>query len=108
MAALFWLFFGWARETAAVSAHVLCTPYNQAPVHSVIRSHIANVLMYLQITCHLHFRQNDRELLGATAVTADTEIGVSIETDPGETNSPAAPAGDRTRDLSMMSSALYH
>ena len=69
MAALFWLFFGWARETAAVSAHVLCTPYNQAPVYSVIRSHIANVHMYLQITCHLHFRQNDRELLGATAIT---------------------------------------
>ena len=24
------------RETAAVSAHVLCTPYNHAPVYSVI------------------------------------------------------------------------
>ena len=26
------------RETAAVSAHVLCTPRNQAPVYSVICS----------------------------------------------------------------------
>ena len=37
----------------------------------------------LAVTCHLHLRQNDRDLLRATAVTrgvgTDTEIRVSTE-----------------------------
>ena len=36
------------RETAAASAQVLCTPYNNAPVYSVtIRSHIRRVHLHL-------------------------------------------------------------
>ena len=50
------------HDTAAVSAQVLCTPYNHVPCH-FMQNHIRKV------TCHLHFWQNDRDLLRATAVT---------------------------------------
>ena len=63
--ALAWLV---AHETAAVSAQVLCTPYNHAPCH-FMQSHIRKVYACLAVTCHLHFWQNDRDLLRATAVT---------------------------------------
>ena len=69
------------HETAAVSAQVLCTPYNHAPCH-FMQSHIRKVYACLAVTCHLHFWQNDRELLRATAVTrggTDSEIRVSTE-----------------------------
>ena len=56
------------HETAAVSAQVLCTPYNHAPCNSM-QSHIHKVYACLAVTCHLHFWQNDRDLLRATAVT---------------------------------------
>ena len=56
------------HETAAVSAQVLCTPYNHAPCH-IMQSHIRKVYVCLAVTCHLHFWQNDRDLLRATAVT---------------------------------------
>ena len=60
-------------------------------------------------SCHLHFWQNDRDLLRATAVTRGwngywNESAQKV--DPGEENSPAAPAGIRTRDLSITSLAL--
>ena len=56
------------HETAAVSAQVLCTPYKHAPCHFV-QSHIRKVYACLAVTCHLHFWQNDRNLLRVTAVT---------------------------------------
>ena len=65
LTALAWLV---PRETAAVSAQVLCTPYNHAPCH-FMQSHIRKVYACLAVTCHLHFWQNDRDLLRATAVT---------------------------------------
>ena len=46
---------------------VLCTPYNHAPCH-FMQSHIHKVHVCLAVTCHLHFWQNDRGLLRATAV----------------------------------------
>ena len=55
-------------ETAAVSAQFLCTPYNHARCH-LMESHIRKVYACLAVTCHLHFWQNDRDLLRATAVT---------------------------------------
>ena len=55
-------------ETAAVSAQVLCTPYNHAPCH-FMQSHIRKVYVCLPVACHLHFWQNDWDLLRATAVT---------------------------------------
>ena len=63
--ALAWLM---PHETAAISAQVLCTPYNHAPCH-FMQSHIRKAYACLAVTCHLHFRQNDRDLLRATAVT---------------------------------------
>ena len=56
------------HETAAVSAQVLCTPYNHEPCHFT-QSHIRKVHACLAVTCHLHFWQNDRDLLRAIAVT---------------------------------------
>ena len=65
LTALAWLV---PHETAAVSAQVLCTPHNHAPCH-FMQSHIRKVYACLAVTCHLHFWQNDRDLLRATAVT---------------------------------------
>ena len=65
LTALAWLV---PHETAAISAQVLCTPYNHAPCHCM-QSHICQVYACLAVTCHLHFWQNDRDLLCATAVT---------------------------------------
>ena len=58
------------HETAAVSAQVLCTPYNHAPCH-FMQSHMRKVYACLAVTCHLHFWQNDRDLLRAAAVTRE-------------------------------------
>ena len=57
-----------AHETAAVSVHVLCTPYNHAPCH-FMQSHIRKVYACLAVIWHLHFWQNGRDLLRASAVT---------------------------------------
>ena len=65
LTALAWL---GPHETAAVSAQVLCTPYNHAPCH-FMQSHIRKVYACLAVTCHMHFWQNDRDLLRATVVT---------------------------------------
>ena len=65
LTALAWLV---PNETAAVSAQVLCTPYNHAPCH-FMQSHIRKVYAYLAVTCHLCFWENDRDLLRGTAVT---------------------------------------
>ena len=74
-----------------------------------MQSHIRKVPACLAVTCHLHFSQNDRGLLHATAVTwgwNGYQNKSAQEVDPGEENSPAAPAGIRTHDLSIMSLAL--
>ena len=55
-----------ARESQ--SRRILCTPYNHAPCH-FMQSHIRKVYACLAVSCHLHFWQNDRGLLRATAVT---------------------------------------
>ena len=56
------------HETVAVSAQVLCTPYNHAPCH-IMQSPLRKVYMCLAVTCHLHVWQDDWDLLRATAVT---------------------------------------
>ena len=65
LTALTWLV---PHETAAFSAQDLCTPYNHAPCH-VMQSNIRKMHACLAVTRHLHFWQNDRDLLRATAVT---------------------------------------
>ena len=62
LTALTWLV---PHETAAMSAH---SAYTIQPCH-FIQSHIPKVHASLAVTCHLHFWQNDRDLLRATAVT---------------------------------------
>ena len=65
LTALIWLV---PHEIAAVSTQVLRTPYNHAPCH-FMQSHIHKVYVCLAVTYQLHFWQNDRDLLRATAVT---------------------------------------
>ena len=48
--------------------HTTMQPYNHAPCH-FMQSHIRKVYACLAVICHLHFWQNDRDLLRATAVT---------------------------------------
>ena len=59
---------GWYHMKLLLSQHILCTTYNHAPCH-FMQSHIHTVHAYLAVTCHLHFRQNDQDLLHATALT---------------------------------------
>ena len=58
---------------------------------SLHASHIRKEYACLAVTCHLHFWQNDRGLLRATAVTRGWN-GYGNESaqkvDPGEENSP--------------------
>ena len=56
------------RETAAVSAHVLRTPYNHAPVFH-LKQHTHRVPASLAEACHLHVWNNGRDPLRVSAVT---------------------------------------
>ena len=66
--ALFGCYMTGATRTAAVSAHVLCTPYSHTPVYSVIQSHTRKVLVCFAVACHLYLWHNDRDHLRATEV----------------------------------------
>ena len=61
---------GWCHMKLLPSRRVLCTPYNHAPCH-FMQSQIHKVYACLAVTCHLHFWQNDQDLLRATAVTQE-------------------------------------
>ena len=92
-------------ETAAVSAGFV---YTIQPCH-FMQSQICKVHACLAVTCHLHFSQNDHDLLCATVVTwgwNGYQNKSAPKADPGEENSPAAPAGIRTFDFSIMSPVL--
>ena len=112
------------HQTAAIFAHILCAPYNYAPVYSVtlfkatyvggiqchfIQSHICKRHVCLAVTCHLHFWQNDRDLFtcycGNTGVEQILKWESAQKVDPGEENSPAIP---QTGSLSIVSLVLYH
>ena len=68
---------GWCHMKLLPSRRVLCTPYNHAPCQ-FMQSHIRNVHAWLAVTCHLHFWQNDRDLLRATAVTREWCVCVCV------------------------------
>ena len=93
LTALAWLV---PHETAAVSVQVLCTPYSHAPCH-FMQSHMWEVYACLAVTCHLHFWQNDWDLLHATAVTQGwneyQNKSQHRKLTPGEEISPTSPAG---------------
>ena len=59
---------GWCHMKLLPSRRVLCAPYNLAPCH-FMQSHIRKVHACLAVTCHLHFWQNDLDILRAPAVT---------------------------------------
>ena len=106
LTALAWLV---AHETAAVSAR---SEYTIQPCTMSLHahSHIRKVHACLAVTCHLHLRQNDQYLLRATAVTRGCN-GYRTKSQHRKStlekqNSPAAPAGIRTRDLSITNPAL--
>ena len=50
------------RESAAVAAHILCTPYNHATLYSVTSFEATSCKVRLAVTCHLRFWRNDRDL----------------------------------------------
>ena len=62
-----------------------------------MQSHILNVHVCLAVTYHLRFWQNDQVLLRAAVVIRNKS---AQRINPGEENSPAAPARIRTRILS--------
>ena len=69
----------------------------------------SKVCACLGVTSHLHFWQNDRGLLHATAVTrggTDTKEESAHKVDTGEEKPPAAPPGIGTHNLSITSPAL--
>ena len=69
--ALFWMLHGWC--------HVKCCRFGAGSVYTIqpctrlqchfIQSHIGRVYVCLAVTCHLHFWQNDWDLLCVTVVT---------------------------------------
>ena len=78
-----------------------------------MKSHMRWVHECLAVTCHLLFGHNDRDLSRVTAVTRRwngykrrgrrRRRKSAQKVEPGEKNSPAAPAVTRTRDLSITS-----
>ena len=61
-----------SRETAAVSAGSVYTIPPRTISRQFMQSHRHRVHTCLAVTCHLHFRQNDRDLYRATTVTRVT------------------------------------
>ena len=59
---------GMAGATWNCSCLCASSVYTIQPCH-IMQSHICKVYACLAVTCHLHFWQNDRDLLRATAVT---------------------------------------
>ena len=105
------LFACYKTETAAVPAHVLCTPYAHAPAYSFVGSHIrSGVHARLAVTCHLLFWQNDRNLFratererrGGTKKEMNQHRKLTLEKKRKKKSSAAA-AGTRTRYLSSNS-----
>ena len=60
-------------ETAVISARSVCTPQPCTMSHHFMQSHIRWVHACLAVTCHLHFWQNDCDLLPVTVVTWEWE-----------------------------------
>ena len=92
------------RETAAMLAHVLCTPYNHAPIYGVT----SGKATYIAVTCHLHFWQNVQDHLHATAITLGWNgyRNKNQQRKLEQKNLPPLQQGTQTRDLSVVSLTL--
>ena len=102
------LLHGWYHMKLLPSRRVMCTPCNHALCH-FMQSHIGKVHACLTVTCHLHFWQNDQDLLRATTVARgwnEYRNELAQKADTGEQISPTAPAGIRTRNHSITSPVL--
>ena len=102
LTALAWLV---PHETAAISAQVLCTPYNHASCH-FMQSHIRKVYASLAVTCHLHWPGSFTCYCSNTGVERIPKLESAQKVNPGEETSPTAPTGIWTRDLSVTSPPL--
>ena len=68
------------RETAAISARSVCTIQPRTMPRHFMQNHIRRLHACLAVTCHLHFWQNDRELLRATVMTRwwNDDVGLNV------------------------------
>ena len=64
-----WLLHGWCHMKLLPSRHKFCVTMHQFTGSLYSKPHRYKVYVYSAVTCHLHFWQNDWDLLGATAVT---------------------------------------
>ena len=88
----------WCHMKLLPSWNILCTPYKYVPCHFV-QNHVRSVYAYLAVTCHLHFWQNDQDLLQTTPVTRGWngyQNKSEKKFDRGVENSPTAPGGTWT------------
>ena len=107
---------GWCHMKLQPSQHKFCV--HHTTMHYVschfMQSHIRTVYACLAVTCHLHFWQNDRDLLSFmcycsnTGGEMDIEIRGSTESRPWRKtfSSPTIPAGIQTHDLSFSITSL--
>ena len=87
---------GWCHVKLLPVRRTFCVR-NHAPVYMAIESRIRRVQVCLAVTCHLHFWQNDRDLLRATAVEPTQPKQESAQkVDPGAEDFPAVPSGNYT------------
>ena len=88
-----------------ISSHTMPARWLSQPTPTLLGHGSMHVL---DVTCHLHFWQNDWDLLHATALTRRMEwtLNKSRHTNSGEENSPAALAGIRTHNHSITCLAL--
>ena len=111
-----WLLHGCCHMKLLPSGHVLSTPYNHAPCYITsckaiischfMQSHICRVHACLAVTCHLHFCQNDGDLLCPAVITwrwnwywnKSQHKKLTLEK-----TSPVAPAGTWVCDLLIRS-----
>ena len=92
--------YGWCHMKLLPSWHFLWTPYTQATYH-FMQSYICKVHACLAVTCYLHFWQNDRDLVRATAVTRGCNgywSKSAQKADPGEGSTPARVSNPRPFD----------
>ena len=103
-----WLLHGWCHmKLLPLGASSVWTiqPYTSLHCH-FIWSCICKMYVCLAVTCHLHFWQNDQDLLRAAAVTQGWNgyrNKNQHKIDLGKENYPIAPARTRTWDLLITS-----
>ena len=111
--ALFSCYMAGTRRETVVSAHVLFAPYNHAPVYTVTSCKAIHVgcTCINNSSCNLSTAlwQTDWNIFTCHCCITGVEEMQKSESartvDPRDRNSPAAPAGSRTRNLSITSPA---